>query len=58
MEIIYKLNGVTMEALQKQLVTIIGKQLEAENKNIQLLDVLNRLLGTVSSWILSLKQYN
>ena len=58
MEIIYKYKEVTMEALQKQLVAIISKQLEAENKNIQLLDVLNRLLGTVNSWIFNLKQYS
>ena len=38
-----------MEALQKKLVTEIGKQLEAENQNVQLLDVLNRLLATVSN---------
>ena len=41
-----------MEELQKTLVTEIGKQLESDNKNIQLLDVLNRLLGTVSNFIL------
>lgn len=35
-----------MEELQKALVTAIGEQLEKEN--IQFLDVLNRLLGTVS----------
>ena len=42
-----------MEDLQKSLITEIGKQLTAENKNIQLLDVLNRLLGTVNNYILS-----
>ena len=40
-----------MEELQKALVAEIGKQLVAEPKNIQLLDVLNRLLGTVSTYL-------
>jgi hypothetical protein len=44
-----------MEELQKALVTEIGKQLEATNKNIQLLDVLDRLLGTVNHFVMSLK---
>ena len=46
-----------MEALQKKLVTEIGKQLESDsiNKNIQLLDVLNRLLGTVSNFLIAKK---
>ena len=39
-----------MEELQKALVAEIGKQLKDEKKNIQLLDVLNRLLGTVSTY--------
>ena len=38
-----------MEDLQKNLVIEIGKQLKSDKKNIQLLDVLNRLLGTVST---------
>lgn len=44
-----------MEELQKTLVAEIGKQLKAEsnNKNIQLLDVLNRLLGTVDNWLIA-----
>jgi len=42
-----------MEGLQKSLITEIGKQLKAESKNIQLLDVLNRLLGTVSGYLLT-----
>ena len=42
-----------MEGLQKTLVTEIGKQLKAEKQNVQLLDVLNRLLGTVSSYLLT-----
>ena len=42
-----------MEELQTALVTEIGKQLESEKQNIQLLDVLNRLLGTVSSYLLA-----
>ena len=36
-----------MEELHKALVREITKQLDADNKNIHLLDVLNRLLGTV-----------
>jgi len=42
-----------MEELQKTLVTEIGKQLGAVNKNIQLLDVLNRLLGTTNNWLIA-----
>lgn len=37
-----------MEDLRKSLVTKIGEQLKEASPNIQLLDVLNRLLGTVS----------
>ena len=40
-----------MEDLQKSLVTKIGEQLKSDKPNIQLLDVLNRLLGTVNSWL-------
>ena len=47
-----------MEALQEKLVTIIGKQLDAEKKNVQLLDVLNRLLGTVNNWLIAKKNFN
>lgn len=42
-----------MEALQTKLVSEITKQLDAEKKNIQLLDVMNRLLGTVNNFIIS-----
>ncbi|MFH2029645.1 MAG: hypothetical protein ABIJ40_03335 [Bacteroidota bacterium] len=42
-----------MEELQKALITEIGKQLKRDSQNIQLLDVLNRLLGTVSSSLLT-----
>ena len=42
-----------MEDLQKSLVTIIGEQLLSDKPNIQYLDVLNRLLGTVSSWLIA-----
>lgn len=42
-----------MEELQETLVTEIGKQLEHDSPNIQLLDVLNRLLGTVDNWLIS-----
>ena len=38
-----------MEELRKALVTKIGKQLDSEKPNIQYLDVLNRLLGTVNN---------
>jgi hypothetical protein len=38
-----------MEDLQKNLVSKIGEQLKSDKPNIQLLDVLNRLLGTVSN---------
>ena len=38
-----------MEELQKVLIDEIVGQLKVEKKNIQLLDVLNRLLGTVST---------
>jgi len=42
-----------MEELQKVLIAEIGKQLKADKMNVQLLDVLNRLLGTVNNYILS-----
>jgi len=38
-----------VEGLKKALVTNIGEQLKLNAPNIQLLDVLNRLLGTVSN---------
>jgi hypothetical protein len=41
-----------MEDLQNDLVTKIGEQLKSSTPNIQLLDVLNRLLGTVSGWLI------
>jgi len=44
-----------MEELQKVLITKIGEQLKADKTNVQLLDVLNRLLGTVSNFIISSK---
>jgi hypothetical protein len=44
-----------MEELQKALVTKIGEQLNTEKPNIQYLDVLNRLLGTVNNCIVSNK---
>lgn len=40
-----------MEELENALVAKIGEQLKDERPNIQFLDVLNRLLGTVSSCI-------
>jgi hypothetical protein len=45
-----------MEELQKALVTKISEQLESGSPNIQFLDVLNRLLGTVSTFILNGKK--
>ncbi len=42
-----------MEELQKTLVAKICEQLKSDKPNIQYLDVLNRLLGTVSDFILS-----
>jgi len=42
-----------MEELKNSLVAEIGKQLKAEKQNIQLLDVLNRLLGTVCAYIIN-----
>jgi len=45
----------TMEELKKALVTKIGEQLKLDKPNIQYLDVLNRLLGTVSNFLLSEK---
>lgn len=44
-----------MEDLQKSLVTKIGEQLKSDSPNIQLLDVLNRLLGTVDNWLINKK---
>jgi len=41
-----------MEELQKTLVTKIDEQLKTDKPNIQYLDVLNRLLGTVSNWLI------
>lgn len=45
----------TTEGLKTKLVSKITEQLDKENKNIQLLDVLNRLLGTVNNCIVSEK---
>jgi hypothetical protein len=42
-----------MEELQTALVTKIGEQLKTDKPNIQYLDVLNRLLGTVNNWRLT-----
>lgn len=44
-----------MEELQKALTAKIDGQLKSDSPNIQYLDVLNRLLGTVSSWLLAKK---
>lgn len=45
-----------MEELQKALVAKIGEQLKNKTPNIQYLDVLNRLLGTVNNWLLTNKK--
>lgn len=43
---------MTMEGLQTVLTTKIDGQLtSADSPNIQYLDVLNRLLGTVNNWL-------
>jgi len=42
-----------MEELRKTLTTEIDGQLKDANPNIQYLDVLNRLLGTVNSWLIA-----
>ena len=43
----------TMEGLQKALVVKIDEQLKLDKPNIQYLDVLNRLLGTVNNFLLN-----
>jgi hypothetical protein len=45
-----------MEELQKSLVAEVGKQLKSDKPNIQYLDVLNRLLGTVNVWLTTNKK--
>jgi len=40
-----------MEALQKKLVAQVSKQLDSDKPNINYMDVLNRLLGTVNVWL-------
>jgi hypothetical protein len=47
--------GATMEELKNALVAKIGEQLKAEKPNIQFLDVMNRLLGTVANYEISNK---
>lgn len=44
-----------MEELQKVLVTKISEQLKSYKPDIQYLDVLNMLLGTVSNWLMNKK---
>lgn len=44
-----------MENLQTALVDEIGKELAKDKKDVALLDVLNRLLGTVSNNLLAKK---
>lgn len=46
--------GEIMEELQEVLVDKIGKLVQkADEKDVQMLDVLNRLLGTVNGWLIS-----
>lgn len=45
-----------MEKLQKALVTQVSEQLKSDKQNIQYLDVLNRLLGTVNNWLIVKKE--
>ena len=45
-----------MEELKDVLVAKIGEQLKSDKPNIQYLDVLNRLLGTTTSCIISTKK--
>jgi hypothetical protein len=45
-----------MEELHKALVAEVGKQLKSDKPNIQYLDVLNRLLGTVNVWLTTNKK--
>jgi len=47
-----------MEELQKALIIEIGKELKFDNKNVELLDTLDRLLGTVSSLLLNKQSLN
>jgi hypothetical protein len=44
-----------MEELKKSLVAEVGKQLKSEKPNIQYLDLLDRLLGTVCSYLINLE---
>lgn len=46
---------ISMEELQKVLVTKISEQLKSYKPDIQYLDVLNMLLGTVSNWLMNKK---
>ena len=48
------LKGGKVEELQKALVAKIDEQLKTEKPNIQYLDVLNRLLGTASNWLIAM----
>lgn len=40
-----------MEELRNTLVSEVRKQLESDKPNIQYLDVMNRLLGTVAMYL-------
>jgi hypothetical protein len=44
-----------MEELKNALVAQVGEQLKSVKPNIQYLDVLNRLLGTVTAYLLNKK---
>ena len=47
-----------MEELKNTLVTKISEQLKSTSSNIQLLDVMNRLLGTVTNYLIAKKANN
>jgi hypothetical protein len=44
-----------LEKLETTLIDVIGKELAKDQKDVALLDVLNRLLGTVSNNLLAKK---
>ena len=46
---------ISMEELQRVLVTKISEQLKSYKPDIQYLDVLSMLLGTVSNWLMNKK---
>jgi len=45
-----------MEALKDKIIVKIDEQLKEDAPSIELLDVLNRLLGTVVNYLLNVKE--